>query len=229
VPRLGGVDSSSCICACMFRGCVAVRGCVAAKCGLLLAGRRKLNAMPQSCGKRAASPSSSESGKKLRLGLTAEEVSKLNQRIKYWLQDFPSYTSFTPAEVTTRVLAGTFQQVFVAVSDSSCAPTLDDSWRDAQNSEERIKCLSQEDQLNLASKWVEARNQENWEIFANNRTLYSSHQCICHTQLRPAILQLRRPQSTGRAYSNDQGSGMLVSDVANTSSPLAPQHTLSHY
>ncbi|KAF8226340.1 hypothetical protein L208DRAFT_369279 [Tricholoma matsutake] len=125
--------------------------------------------MLQSSGKRAASsPLGSEFDKKSRLGLTEEEVNDLNKRIRYWIRHFPQYALLNAEDVQTSALAMAFQQVALKVQDTSRASTLDKSWLDAEQGEERINLLPREVQLDLASIWVEARDKGEWERFANH-------------------------------------------------------------
>ncbi|KAF8221810.1 hypothetical protein L208DRAFT_1462278, partial [Tricholoma matsutake] len=128
--------------------------------------------MLQNSGKRAASsPLGSEFDKKSRLGLTEEEVNDLNERVRYWIREFPHYALLNVEGVSTRALALAFQQVAFNVLDISRASTLEKSWLDAKRGEERINLLPREVQLELASIWVEARDKGEWERFANHPLL----------------------------------------------------------
>jgi hypothetical protein len=118
----------------------------------------------------------------------------------------------------TRALALALQQVAFKVLDTSRASTLDKSWLDAKRGEERINLLSREVQLDLASIWVEARDEGEWERFANHRALHSSDHSLCHMskQLRAALLQVETATveaGRARAYArlrDDQEAGTFM-------------------
>lgn len=133
------------------------------------------SSMSESSRKRAAtSPLGSEFDKKSRLGLTDEEVNDLNENLRDWVLDHHSALS-SPEEVSTRVLAQTFQQIALNVLDTSRASTIDKSWKKVNYGEERINLLSREDQLQLASIWAEARGKGDWERFASQCASIPSH------------------------------------------------------
>lgn len=177
--------------------------------------------MSKDSGKRAASsPLSPKFDKKTRLGLTDEEVNDLNNNVRDWIQDSPHYALLNAEEVSTRTLALTFQQVAINVLNTARASTVDKSWLKVGDGIERVKLLSREVQLDLASVWVEARDKGSWERFANHRALRPYDPSLRHvsTQLHAALLQVEiaTPEHSGaRAYSrdrDDQMEGALLDD-----------------
>jgi hypothetical protein len=137
------------------------------------------SSMSESFRKRAAtSPLGSEFDKKSRLRLTDEELDDLNEHLRDWihpLKGHPDYAPTDPGDISTRVLAQTFQQIALNVLDTSRASTIDKSWKKVNYGEERINLLSREDQLQLASIWVEARGKGDWERFASQCASIPSH------------------------------------------------------
>ena len=129
--------------------------------------------MSESSRKRAAtSPLGSEFDKKSRLRLTDEELNDLNEHLCDWIQHqkgHPDYAPTDPGDISTRVLAQTFREVvvYLLLLDTSRASTIDKSWKKVNYGEERINLLSREEQLQLASIWVEARGKGDWERFAS--------------------------------------------------------------
>jgi hypothetical protein len=113
----------------------------------------------------ATSPLSSEFDKRSRLGLTDEELQDLNEHLCDWIQ--PDYAPTNPEDISTRVLAQTFQQIILNLLDTSRASTIDKSWKKVNYGEGRINLLAREDQLQLASIWIEARDKGDWERFAS--------------------------------------------------------------
>ncbi len=114
--------------------------------------------MSESSRKRAAtSPLSSECNKKSKLGLTDEELNELNENLRDWMLDHPSLSN--PEDVSMRVLAQSCQQIFLHLLAKGRALTIDNSWTKVKYGEERINLLSREDQLQLATIWVEAREK----------------------------------------------------------------------
>ena len=126
--------------------------------------------MSESSRKRAAtSPLGSKFDKKSRLGLTDEELNDLNENLCDWIQcqqGHPDYAPTDPEDISTTVLAQTFQQITLGVLGTSLASTMHKSWGKLKYGEERINRLSREEQLHLASIWVEARVKGDWERFA---------------------------------------------------------------
>jgi hypothetical protein len=127
--------------------------------------------MSESSRKRAATSSlGSEFDKKSKLGLTDEELNDLNEHLCDWIQHLkghPDYALTDPGDISTRVLAQTFREVVVYLLDTSRASTIDKTWKKVNYGEERINLLSREEQLQLASIWVEARGKGDWERFAS--------------------------------------------------------------
>lgn len=118
----------------------------------------------------ATSPRSSEFDKRSRLGLTDEEIQDLNESLCDWIQHLkghPDYVPTNPEDISTRVLAQTFQQIIFNLLDTSRASTIDKSWMKVNYGEGRINLLAREDQLQLASIWIEARDKGDWERFAS--------------------------------------------------------------
>ena len=105
----------------------------------------------------ATSPLSPEFEKKSRLGLTDEELNDLNESLRDWVSLLDHSALSNPEDISTRVLAQTFQHIALNVLDTSRASTIDKSWKKVNYGEERINLLSREDQLQLASIWVQAR------------------------------------------------------------------------
>jgi hypothetical protein len=125
--------------------------------------------------KRAAtSPLNPAFEKKSRLELTNEELDELSESLRDWVLDHHSALS-NPEEVSTRVLAQTFREVVNLLLDTSRASTIDKSWKKVNYGEERMNLLSRENQLQLASLWVEARERGDWERFASHCASSSSH------------------------------------------------------
>jgi hypothetical protein len=101
----------------------------------------------------------------------------LNEHLRDWIQplkEHPDYAPTNPEDISTRVLAQTFQQISF-VLDTSRASTIDKSWKKVNYGEERINMLTREDQLQLASIWVEAREKGDWERFASQCASIPSH------------------------------------------------------
>jgi len=131
--------------------------------------------MSEGSRKRAATSSlSSEFDKKSKLGLTDGELNDLNKHLRHWIRH-PDYSLSHPQDVSTRVLAQTFREVVVYVVVTSGASTIDKSWKDVDYGEERINLLSREEQLQLASIWLEAREKGDWERFASHCVSSSFH------------------------------------------------------
>ncbi|KAK2464489.1 hypothetical protein APHAL10511_003468 [Amanita phalloides] len=119
--------------------------------------------------KRVASSSlTSEIDKKLKVGLTDDEVKSLNKHLHYVVMNL---AQFNKEDVPTSALALTFQQIAINMQGTSHASTIDKSWLDCEDGEKRIKLLSPDDRLVLASIWVEARDKGDWEPLANNALL----------------------------------------------------------
>lgn len=130
--------------------------------------------MPEESSRKrvATSPLSSEFDKRSRLGLTDEELQDLNENLRLWIQPLkghPDYAPMNPEEISTRVLAQTFQLIALNVLSTSRASTIDKSWKKINYGEGRINLLAREDQLQLASIWIEARDKGDWERFASQR------------------------------------------------------------
>jgi hypothetical protein len=126
--------------------------------------------------KRAAtSPLSPEFEKKSRLGLTDEELNELNENLRDWVSLLDHSALSNPEDVPTRVLAQTFQQIAWNLLDTSRASNIDKSWKKVNYGEDRMNLLSRENQLQLASLWVEAREKGDWERFASHCASSSSH------------------------------------------------------
>jgi hypothetical protein len=135
--------------------------------------------MSESSRKRAAtSPLNPEFGKKSRLGLTDEELDDLNENLRDWIQNMkghPDYAPTNPEDVSTGVLAQTFQQIAWNVLAKGRASAIDNSWTKVKYGEEHINLLSRVDQLQLASLWVEAREKGDWERFASHCASFRSN------------------------------------------------------
>ena len=127
--------------------------------------------MPEESSRKrvATSPLSSEFDKRSRLGLTDEELQDLNEQLRDWIQHQKGhdYAPTNPEDISTRVLAQTFQQIIFILLDTSRASTVDKSWKKVNYGEGRINLLAREDQLQLASIWIEARDKGDWERFAS--------------------------------------------------------------
>jgi hypothetical protein len=133
------------------------------------------SSMSESSRKRAAtSPLSSEFDKKSRLGLTDEELKDLNENLCDWVLDHHS-SLFNPEGVKARVLAQTFQQITWNLLSKGRASAIDNSWTKVKYGEGRINLLSLEDQLQLASLWIQAREKGDWERFASYCASGPSH------------------------------------------------------
>jgi hypothetical protein len=68
--------------------------------------------MPEESSRKrgATSPLSSEFDKRLRLGLTDEELNDLNENLRHWIQPMkghPDYAPTNPEDISMRVLAQT--------------------------------------------------------------------------------------------------------------------------
>jgi hypothetical protein len=128
--------------------------------------------MPEESSRKrvATSPLSSEFDKKLRLGLTDEELQDLNEQLRDWIQlqkNNPDFAPTNPEDISTTVLAQTFREIVFILLDTSRASTIDKSWKKVNYGEGRINLLAREDQLQLASIWIEARDKGDWERFAS--------------------------------------------------------------
>ena len=124
--------------------------------------------------KRAAtSPLNPDFEKKSRMGLTDEELNELNENLRDWALDHSALSN--PEDVSTRVFAQTFQQIVINVLDTFSASTIDKSWKKVNYGEEHINLLSREDQFQLATIWVEAREKGDWERFVSHCALIPSH------------------------------------------------------
>ena len=125
--------------------------------------------MPEESSRKrvATSPLSSEFDKRSRLGLTDEELQDLNEQLRGWIQLLTDYAQTNPEDISTRVLAQTFREIIVILLDTSRASTVDKSWKKVDYGEGRINLLAREDQLQLASIWIEARDKGDWERFAS--------------------------------------------------------------
>ena len=123
--------------------------------------------MPEESSRKrvATSPRSSEFDKRSRLGLTDEELQDLNESLRDWVLDHTALS--TPEDISTRVLAQTFQQIIIILVNTSRASTIDKSWMKVNYGEGHINRLAREDQLQLASIWIEARDKGDWERFAS--------------------------------------------------------------
>jgi hypothetical protein len=133
-----------------------------------------LDIEPESSRKRTAtSPLGSEFDKKSRLGLTDEELNHLNENLRDWVLDHSAVSN--PEDISTRVLAQTLQHIALNLLATSCASTIDQSWKKVNYREERINLLSREDRVRLASIWVEARGKGDWKRFASQCASIPSH------------------------------------------------------
>ena len=120
--------------------------------------------MPEESSRKrvATSPLSPEFDKRSRLGLTDEELQDLNENLCDWIQllkGHPGFAPTNPEDISTSVIAQTFQQIIVILLDTSRASTIDKSWKKVNYGEGRINLLAREDQLQLASIWIEARDK----------------------------------------------------------------------
>jgi hypothetical protein len=124
-----------------------------------------MDPVPQVFAKRAAtSPLISEFDKKSKLGLTDEESEKLNATQKY--MDFPNCKN--PQDVKHNSLVFAFQTVGSKVSIMK-------EWEDVHRCAQYIGGLSRQEQLDLATLWIDARDTQNWTRFANYRALRPFH------------------------------------------------------
>ena len=127
--------------------------------------------MPEESSRKrvATSPLSSEFDKRSRLGLTDEELQDLNEQLRDWIQHQKGhdYAPTNLEDISTRVLAQTFREIIVILLDTSRASTINKSWKKVNYGEGRINLLAREDQLQLASIWIEARDKGDWETFAS--------------------------------------------------------------
>jgi hypothetical protein len=114
--------------------------------------------MSEGSRKRAAtSPLNSEFDKKSRLGLTDEQLDDLNETLRYWVLDHSALPN--SQDVSARVLAQTFQQIIWNLLAKNRVLTIGTSWTNVKHGEEHINLLSREEQLKLASIWLEAREK----------------------------------------------------------------------
>jgi hypothetical protein len=113
----------------------------------------------------------SQSDKKPRLGLTDNEVSSLNDSVSEFFKTMtPAYDNFSVADLTSNHLAITIQQIAFNLLKSSHASSLDKRWLDHQAGAKRINELPHDEQGDLKSAWVEARNK-GWENLAGHGAL----------------------------------------------------------
>ena len=96
-----------------------------------------------------------------------EGLNDLNEHLRDWVLDHHSALS-NPEDISTRILAQTFREVVVNVLDTARASSVDKSWKILKYGEEHINLLSLEEQLQLASLWVEGRKNGDWERFASH-------------------------------------------------------------
>lgn len=132
----------------------------------------------QSSGKR-----SSEFENKSKIGLTDEEVNKLNKNVGC-LIDLCQWRNCNAENVPIGALAISLQEVAMNMSRTGCASTVDQSWLIARGAAERINLLPHQAILDLASMWVEARDKEEWECFCR-----ASHLSDCRTSRQHNLVQ----------------------------------------
>ncbi|KAK2461403.1 hypothetical protein APHAL10511_005866 [Amanita phalloides] len=125
--------------------------------------------------KRVASPLSSEIDKKLKLGLTDEDVKLLNNIVGSVMKA-PHYAQFNKEDVPTSALALAFQLVAIAMLSTRHAAIIDNSWvkNSAESNEQRITQLSPEEQSKLASIGSKLVTQENGSVFVDIRASHLS-------------------------------------------------------
>jgi len=151
----------------------------------------------------ASSPLGSESNKKSRLRLTDEELKELHHELDTIInENFPQFAELKPEDVPTRALVLAFRTAALYLVGTGCASTIVTSWLDPGFGEERIKHLSRDAQLELASIWLEARAKGDWERFANHRALGPSDRSSCYlsTQFHADLLEVKTPIVESRDY-----------------------------
>lgn len=123
--------------------------------------------MSQISGKRpATSPLSSEFDKRPKLGLSDQELKDLNEELGYVTTYIPGSS---PEGVETIHLLRALREV------ANHASNIDKSWADKNVCKEFFDHLSDEERLDVASIWIEARDNKDWSKFANHCALLPSH------------------------------------------------------
>jgi hypothetical protein len=121
-------------------------------------------------GKRAAtSPLNSEFYKRLRPGLSDEELQRLNKGLKQELEEVITIPISTPDCVESTHLVRAFREVAIKASN------VDKSYTDRDVCMGLVERLSTDTIQEFASLWITARNKGDWSDFANYCALLPSH------------------------------------------------------
>jgi hypothetical protein len=121
-------------------------------------------------GKRAAtSPLNSEFYKKPKLGLSDEELGRLNLELKQELEEVITIPISNPEGVDSKHLLRAFREV------ARQASNVDKTFTDRGACMDFIERLPPDTTKEFASLWIEAHNKGDWSEFANFCALFPSH------------------------------------------------------
>jgi hypothetical protein len=119
-------------------------------------------------GKRVAtSPLNSEFYKRPKLGLSDEEIRRLNKELKQGLEEVIPIS--TPEAVESKRLVQAFREVAIKAS------SIDKSYTDSDVCMGFVERLPPNTTQEFATLWIEAHNKGDWSEFANYCALLPSH------------------------------------------------------
>jgi len=121
-------------------------------------------------GKRAAtSPLNAAFYKRPKLGLSDEELGRLNLDLKQKLEDLISSPISSREGVESKHLLKAFREIAIKASN------VDKTFTDRRACMDFIERLPPDTTKEFATLWIEAHNKGDWSEFANSCALFPSH------------------------------------------------------